>query len=36
MYTIQTIDEAFEVFIDVVNLHNRNNSEIFGSTIKFK
>ena len=35
MYTIQTIDKAFEVFIDIVNLHNENNSEIFEPTIKF-
>ena len=36
MQTIQTIDEALEVFIGIVNLHNQNNSEIFGSTIKFR
>ena len=30
MQTIQTIDEASEVFIGVVNLHNQKNSEIFG------
>ena len=36
MYTIQTIDEAFEVVMDIVNLHNQNNSEIFGPTIKFR
>ena len=35
MHTIETIDEAFEVFIDIVNLHNQNNSEIFGPTMKF-
>ena len=35
MHTIQTIDQAFEVFIDIVNLHNQNNSEIFRPTIKF-
>ena len=36
MHTIQTIDKAFEVFIGIVNLHNQNNSEIFGPTIKFR
>ena len=36
MHTIQTIDKAFEVFIAIVNLHNQNNSEIFGPTIKFR
>ena len=33
MHTIQTINVAFEVFIDIVNLHNQNNSEISGLTI---
>ena len=36
MYTIGTIDEASEVFMDIVNSHNQNNSEIFGPTIKFR
>ena len=36
MHTIQTIDKAFEAFIGIVNLHNQNNSEIFGPTIKFR
>ena len=35
MYTIETINEEFEVFTDIVNLHNQNNSEIFGPRIKF-
>ena len=34
--TIETTNKAFEVFIDIVNLHNQNNSEIFGPTIKFR
>ena len=36
LHTIQTINKAFEVFISIVNLHNQNNSEIFGPTIKFR
>ena len=36
MHTIQAIDEEFEVFLDIVNLNNENNSEIFGPTIKFR
>ena len=36
MHTIGTNDEASEVFIDIVNLHNQNNSEISGSTIRFR
>ena len=36
MHTIQAIDEEFEVSIDIVNLHNQNNSEIFGPTIKLR
>ena len=36
MQTIQTIDEAFEVFIGIVNILNQNNSEIFGPTINFR
>ena len=36
MHTIETIDEAFEVFTDIVNLHNQNSSEISGSTIRFR
>ena len=34
--TIETMNKAFEVLIDIVNLHNQNNSEIFGPTIKFR
>ena len=36
MLKIQTIDEAFGVFLDIVNLHNQISSEIFGPTIKFR
>ena len=29
MYTIETINEEFEIFTDIVNLHDQNNAEIF-------
>ena len=36
MYTMETINEEFEIVIGIVDLYNQNNSEIIGRTIKFR
>ena len=36
MYTIETINIEFEIFMGIVNIYNQNNSEIFGPTITFR
>ena len=36
MYTIETINVQFEIFMGIVNKYNQNNSEVFGPTINVR
>ena len=35
MYTMETINEEFEIFAGIANIYNQNNSEIIGQTINW-